>query len=96
MKLREGDVDVTAGTGFRGDTPVPLVRLTVTTTEPDQVATIWMRPLEARAIGLDLIGAAHGSIGDCQIRLIAKREGLDGDGLIGEHRFRTEAELGPG
>lgn len=95
MRLSGGDVDVTAGTGFRKEEPVPLVRLTVTA-EGGTPALIWMRPLEARAIGLDLIGAAHASIGDCQIRLIAKRHGLDGDGLIGEHRFRTEAELGPG
>jgi hypothetical protein len=95
MRLSGGNVDVTAGTGFSKDEPVPLVRLTVHTAEGAS-AQIWIRPLEARAIGLDLIGAAHASIGDCQIRLIAKRQGLDGDGLIGEHRFRTEAELGPG
>jgi hypothetical protein len=47
-------------------------------------------------IGLDLIGAAHAAIGDCEIRVIAKRHGLDGDGLLEEHRLRTEAELGPG
>lgn len=95
MRLSGGDVDVTAGTGFRKEVPVPLVRLTVTA-EGGAPVVVWIHPLEARAIGLDLIGAAHAAIGDAQIRIIAKRHGLDGDGLIGEHRSRTEAELGPG
>jgi hypothetical protein len=94
VRLSGGDVDVTAGTGFRKGEPVPLVRLTVTIEDKSVVA--WIRPLEARAVGLDMIGAAHAAIGDAQLRLIAKRHGLDGDGIIEEHRRRTTEELGPG
>lgn len=95
MRLTGGDVDVTAGTGFRAGSPIPLIRLTVTA-EGGEPQVVWIRPLEARAIGLDLIGAAHSAIADSQLRSIAKAHGFDGDTLIGELRFRTEAELGPG
>lgn len=95
MKLTGGEIDVTAGTGFRGEEPVALVRLTVSPTDGEPVR-VWLRPLEARAIGLDLIGAAHASIADTVIRRTAKRHGLDGDDVIGELRLTTTAELGPG
>lgn len=96
MRLSGGNVDVTAGTGFRGDDPLALVRLTVQPAEGGQPVVIWMRPIEARAVGLDLIGAGHASIADSVIRRTAKRHGIDGDSLIGELRALTNAELGPG
>lgn len=95
MKLSGGDVDVTAGTAFRGETPIPLVRLTVKT-EDGSEARVWLRPIEARAVGLDLIGGAHAAIGDTVIRRVAKRHGIDGDDVIAEQRFTTVAELGEG
>ena len=94
-RLSGGDIDVTAGTGFRSGEPIALVRLTVETGD-GQSAQVWIRPLEARMVGLDLIGAAHSSIADCELRTLAKAQGLDGDGLIGALRKRTEADLGPG
>jgi hypothetical protein len=98
VKLSSGDVDVTAGTGFRHDEDgaiEPLVRLTVTT-DDGHSAHVWMRPYEARAIGLDLIGGAHAAISDAAVRFMAKEHGLDGDSLIGLQRKVTEAALGPG
>lgn len=96
MRLSGGDVDVTAGTGFRKDTPLPLVRLTVQRGDGGEPVVVWMRPLEARAIGLDMIGAAHASISDAAIRVMAKEHGLDGDTLIGIQRRLTTETLGPG
>jgi hypothetical protein len=97
MKLSGGDVDVTAGTGFRKGEPSALVRLTVFShDDPDKVVALWIRPLEARAIGLDLIGAAHASMADTVLRAIAQGHGLDGDGLIAMLRAVTDEELGPG
>jgi hypothetical protein len=96
VKLSGGDVDVTAGTGFRAGDPIALVRLTVASYDHPQSVVIWLRPLEARAIGLDLIGAGHSSIADAVSRRTAKDHGLDGDSLIGELRQLTTEELGPG
>jgi hypothetical protein len=97
MRLSGGDVDVTAGSGVRRGDFLPLVRLTVTSNdEPGNPTVMWVRPLEARAIGLDLIGAAHASLADNVLRVLAKKHGLDGDGLIGTLRVVTEEELGPG
>ena len=93
--LSGGDVDVTAGTGFRQGEPLPLVRLTVTTTAGESVL-IWMRPIEARAVGLDMIGAAHAAINDAAVRVMAKDHGLDGDGLIEIARRMTTDALGEG
>jgi hypothetical protein len=95
VKLSGGDVDVTAGTGFLGETVIPLVRLTVKGAGGEPVV-VWIRPLEARAIGLDLIGAAHSAIADAHVRRIARRHGLDGDGLVGGLRELTTETLGPG
>lgn len=97
VKLARGDVDVTAGTGFREGTGEiePLVRLTVTNSDGDS-AHLWLRPYEARVVGLDLIGGAHASIADAAVRFMAKEHGLDGDSLIGLQRAATEAALGPG
>jgi hypothetical protein len=93
--LSGGDVDVSAGTGFSKGTPLPLVRLTVTNTLGESV-TIWMRPIEARAVGLDMIGGAHAAISDAAIRVMAKDHGLDGDSLIEIARRMTTDALGEG
>ena len=92
-----GDVDVQAGTGVSNETGkmTPLVQLTVTD-RTGKAVKVHIRPLEARAIGLDLIGAAHATIADMTIREIARDSGLDGDGLIFRLRGRTDMELGPG
>lgn len=96
MKLSGGDVDVTSGTGFRGEKPVALVRLTVQSGDGGAPVVVWLRPREARAVGLDLIGGAHAAISDAAVRVMAKRHGLDGDSLIGIQRTMTTEELGPG
>lgn len=95
MRLSGGDIDVTAGTGFRGPEPVALVRLTAKVAGAGPVV-VWMRPQEARSLGLDLIGAAHAAINDSAVRIMAKQHGLDGDSLIEIQRKVTTDELGPG
>ena len=93
--LSGGDVDVTLWTRFAKGQPMPLVRLTVTTTDGESVL-IWMRPIEARAVGLDMIGAAHAAISDAAVRVMAKDHGLDGDSLIEIMRRMTIDALGEG
>jgi len=96
-RLSGGEVNVEAGTGFRFATSdaLPIVRLTVTDTA-GRAITIHLCPLEARAVGLDLIGAAHSAIADTELRGIAQAHGLDGDSLVAGLRTRTYAELGLG
>jgi len=96
VKIPGGDVDVASGSGFRSGDIVPLVRLTVTPSDGREPITIFMRPLEARMVGLDLIGAGHAAMADNVLRVIAKQHGLDGDGMIGLLHGVTEEELGPG
>jgi len=96
MRLLSRVVDVTAGTAFREGDLLPLVRLTVTNEEGRESVVAWLSPNEARAVGLDLIGAGHAAIADAELRAVAKRHGLDGDTLIADLRGRTDLELGPG
>jgi hypothetical protein len=100
VKLPRGEVDVSAGTGFTDGKITALVRVTVRSAEDlasgAEARVVWLRPIEARAVGLDLIGAAHAAIADAGVRAMARKHGLDGDSLIGLQRAITEAELGEG
>jgi hypothetical protein len=63
------------------------------TDENGQFVQVFMRPAEARKIGMDMIDAAHASVADSEIRLIAQRTGHDGDEMIRSLRQRTDEEL---
>lgn len=95
VKLTGGEIDVSSGTGFRGETALAIVRLTAQATDGAEV-TLYLSPAEARAVGLDLIGGAHSAIADAHLRILAKRDGLDGDGLLTGLRTMTDDALGPG
>ena len=89
MKLEGGSVDVVSGVAFVKGEPMPLVRLAMSDDEGG--GEIWMPPHAARKIGMDLISAAHQSLADSMIRVIAQETGLDGDGLIDRLRQITDA-----
>jgi hypothetical protein len=97
MKLLGGNVNVESATGFRAGDPLPLVLLQVTGQEKggdtEQTVEVWMAPAYARKIGLDLIGGAHQAVADVELRLIAQRNGVDGDALVREFRVLTNQEL---
>lgn len=90
-----GDVNVVSGVGFSGSTGKAraVVQLTI---EPTGAAatTITLTPASARAIGLDLIGAAHSSVADTILRAVARKHGLDGDEMIAMLRGLADKELG--
>lgn len=90
-----GDVDVSSGAGVshRDGGIQPIVRLRVTPKD-EETTKILLRPYEARAIGLDLIGAAHSSIADAYLRFEAKEHGTDGDSAVLRLRQVTDAALG--
>lgn len=93
MRLTGGAIDVTSGVGFRQGEPMGLVRVTLAP-EDGPSAVMWMRPAEARSVGLDLIGGANAALADSVLRAIAQEHGLDGDELIGRLRIATETALG--
>ncbi|MGV0986780.1 MAG: hypothetical protein ACOYB2_19710 [Limnohabitans sp.] len=102
MKLGGGTVDAVSVTGFTAGKPLSLVRMTATGEDPtgieepegtNRTVVLWMRPAEARKIGMGMIGAAFASVADSEMRAIAKRLGIDGDAMIEAFRVRTDEEL---
>lgn len=102
VKHSGGEVDVSSGTGVSNTDGAmqPIVKLRVSVNraarDTEGTAEILLRPYEARAIGLDLIGAAHSSVVDAYLRFEAKEHGLDGDSMLLRLRQVTDAALGPG
>lgn len=92
-----GDVDVASGTGYSSTTgkATPIVQLTVNPTGL-KPAFIHLRPVEARAIGLDLIATASQAIADTALRQLAREHGADSDGYVSRLRDATREELGEG
>jgi hypothetical protein len=95
VNLPGGKVDVSSGVGFVGADPLPLVRVKVTDTEGNAIV-IWLTPVAAREVGVDLIGSATASLGDAGVRIAAKQMGIDGDSIIGEMRRVAQRTLGAG
>lgn len=93
MKLNGGDVLVESGVGFSRETPLPLVRMTVTPAEDGPQVTLHMTPGKARSIAADLFMAGSSAWAEAAIRSYAKEHGVDGDSIIGWMKTMTDADL---
>lgn len=89
-------IDVQSGVGYRtksGDpTPVPIVRVTATDRDGNEV-TLDMVPAKARRIGLDLIAAGSSATDEVSVRAWAREKGQDADSVIQWMKLGTKELL---
>jgi hypothetical protein len=84
-----GEVVVASGVAVTKGEIMPLVRLR---TERDGVTLdLYIRPVQARRIGLDLLSAAVAAQHDAAIRTLARGTGMDGDSIVAAMKAGTES-----